>query len=144
MESSSKGLYVLIACLVCLTIAVTTALPISLGDYNGEAANSNYLDTCTLCIAFSDSDACELCNYDLADSPLAEKRSGRFHHPLLRGSYLKKSSYYPFYNPLIRGSYLKKSYNPTHSVYHPFLRGGYRGPTLPQRNYWSTDEVEEP
>lgn len=144
MEPLSRGLSIFFTCTVCLTIAVTTALPIALGsleEYNGDIASSNLFDSCTLCYTFSDTDACALCNYGLTDSSLAEKRSGRY-HPFLRGTYPKKN-YFPYYNPLNRGSYFKKSNSPTTRVYHPFLRGGYRGPILPQRTYWNTDDVED-
>lgn len=144
MDQLSGLATVLVLSVVCLAVTFTTAIPVSLGsfgEYNSDIDTLDFYDSCALCISYSDADACALCNYETVEHSVA-KRSGRF-NPLLRGQFPKKN--YQYYNPLSRGSYLKKSYSPLTRVYHPFLRGGYRGPVLPQRSYWNLDnEQEEP
>jgi hypothetical protein len=142
MEQLSGLMSVLVLSVICLAVTFTTALPValgSLGEYNSEIDASDIFDSCSLCLTYNDAQDCALCYFG-ADDNSVEKRSGHY-NPLLRGQFPKKN--YQYYNPLSRGSYLKKSYTPMTRVYHPFLRGGYRGPVLPQRSYWNLDEAAE-
>ncbi|KAL4228092.1 hypothetical protein ACF0H5_013527 [Mactra antiquata] len=143
MEYSMKNLSISVAMFVCMSVAVTTAIPL----YN-DIDLSEYVDTCKTCFIVGDNEACLICNLVLEEA-LAEKddvvdssiqKRSMLYHPLLRGGYPKKSSYTPYYNPLNRGSYFKKSYTPP--AYHPFLRGGYRAPTV-QRNYWNAQNDDD-
>lgn len=142
MDPFTRSSLIFIACAVCLTYTITAAIPIV--DLSEDDVDSFYAESCKLCLLFSDLQACEVCNLELPEEAMPEKRSPLV-HPLLRGMYTKRSSYTPYYNPLFRGSYLKKSYTSPQNVYHPFLRGGYRGPTLPVRsnlNYNVDDDTK--
>lgn len=141
MEYRSRSSTALISGVICLTLAITTPMPISEGNYNIDLVSSLYFDACKLCLTVSDNDACEHCLSTIIPVKSMVGKRGGVYYPLLRGGYPKRA-YRPFYNPLNRGGYLKKSYSPSANVYHPFLRGGYRGPILPQ-SYWNTDDEDD-
>ena len=112
-------------------------------DYKVDLSTSTILEACRWCYAYTDSDACAVCQSEGSPPKTLLKRNGGFYRNSrsscsccflsrftnsiccgqcngLTNGLSKRSTAPTFYHPFLRGGYPKKS-----TGYNPLLRGGY-------------------